>query len=292
MLPENMENASIAIVMTDIIGSTKFVQKHGASVAAQWFSIHDKITMSLIYEYGGQFIDASDGMLCYFASVGDAIAFGFAYKKKLRQKKFPFRSRLGIHWADMIITKTNQKLVKGGAKRMNIEGIGKNVCARIMSICGPEQILLSYSAHLQFKKRLSHHPHIPKKTMIVLVGLYQFKGVSNPEQVYAVGLTEAQLQPPPDGEKVKRLGGAKKIKMRLKYKSLKEKVEYIFWRIGFAATLVWIYFLWPLLVDPYAKASWGIDYWFLVPFEWINACWEPLRDFAIWFWENFKKYNL
>ena len=79
--PEDMKYATIAIVMTDIIGSTRFVQRNGASIAALWFSKHDKLTMTLIAEHGGQFIDASDGMLCYFNSVGDAIAFSFEYKK-------------------------------------------------------------------------------------------------------------------------------------------------------------------------------------------------------------------
>ena len=47
--PECVKSDTIAIVMTDIIGSTKFVQKHGAQKAAIWFSQHDRLTMSLIY---------------------------------------------------------------------------------------------------------------------------------------------------------------------------------------------------------------------------------------------------
>lgn len=244
---ENAESKAIAIVMTDIIGSTKFVQKHGAKKAAVWFSYHDKITMSLIYEHRGVFIDASDGMLCYFNSIADSIAFSFEYKKSLIRHKFPFKSRIGIHWDKMIITKTSQKLVKGGAKRMNIEGIGKNICARTMSLCGPDQILMSHSAYLNFKSRISNNRFIPKDALVALVGLYSFKGVSKPEQIYALGTQQSHLQPPLDSEKAKRLGGKKKIKTRLAQKKALELVEYFFWRIGAIWTLIFIYYMWPIL---------------------------------------------
>lgn len=268
----DMVNAQIAIVLTDIIGSTKFVQKNGAHVAAKWFSVHDRMILSLITKFNGQWVDNSDGHLMYFASVGDAIAFAFEYKKKLRLNNFPFRSRVGIHWdEDMVITKTAQHLVKGGVKSLNIEGLGKSKAARCMSICGAEQILLTKDAYLKFKSRTNKNPFIPKKALAVLVGLYQFKGVKEPEQIYAMGLIEAQLQPPPDGEKVKRLGGAKKIRTRLRNKNLQEIFWWIFWRIGWITIALWIYFLWPLLSSKYQKQMWNVDYIILRPFEWIDV---------------------
>lgn len=245
--PESMEERKIAIVMTDIIGSTKFVQRHGAQKAALWFSKHDRLMMTLVSEFGGVWVDASDGVLVFFYSVGDAIAFAFEYKKKLNQYKFPFRSRLGIHWADMIITKTAKKLVSGGAKRLNIEGIGKNICARTMSLCGPEQILLSQDAYICFKARTRQHKYIPKNVLSVLVGLYKFKGVSEPEALYALGTEEAHLQPPQDSEKAKRLGGSRRIKTRLRQKQFKEIFWWFYWRVGTIFFIWFIYQIWPLL---------------------------------------------
>ena len=104
-LPEHMMESHVAIVLTDIIGSTKFVQRNGAKVAAQWFAIHDKLVMNLITRFNGQWVDNSDGHLMYFGSIQDAIAFAFEYKKFLRSKKFPFRSRIGIHWDKMILVR-------------------------------------------------------------------------------------------------------------------------------------------------------------------------------------------
>jgi class 3 adenylate cyclase len=268
--PQSMEQRNIAIVMTDIIGSTAFVQRHGAEKAALWFSKHDRLMMTLVAEFDGVWVDASDGVLVFFYSVGDAIAFSFEYKKKIKRYKFPFRSRLGIHWANMIITKTSKKLVSGGAKRLNIEGIGKNVCARTMSLCGPEQILLSQAAYLTFKSR-GYHKYIPKDVLSVLVGLYKFKGVSEPEQIYALGTEQSHLQPPEDSEKAKRIGGKGKIKTRLRQKKLKEIVEYVFWRVGFVCFLYVLWGSWPFLryydtIDDihnfFVRISDGISYLF------------------------------
>lgn len=242
-----MEHRKIAIVMTDIIGSTRFVQTNGAKIAATWFSKHDKLMMTLVSEFGGVWVDASDGVLVFFYSVGDAIAFSFEYKKKIRDFKFPFRSRLGIHWDEMIITKTSKKLVSGGAKRLNIEGIGKNICARTMSLCGPDQILLSESAYKNFKSRTRQHKYIPKNVLSVLVGLYKFKGVSEPEALYALGTEQAHLQPPQDSEKAKRLGGSRRIKTRLRQKQFKELFWWFYWRIGSILVIWFVYQFWPLL---------------------------------------------
>jgi len=244
LLDENTVEAHIAIVLTDIIGSTKFVQKNGARIAAKWFGAHDKAVMNYIARHNGQLIDASDGHLMMFGTVSDAIAFAFEYKKYLRQKKFPFRSRVGIHWDKMLIVKSEAHMVRAGGKRINLEGIGKNIAARTMSICGAEQILLSYSAYMQFKKFGHRNRYIPKKALSALVGLYQFKGVSEPEAIYAIGLIQEQLQPPPDGEKAKRIGGAKKIKTRLRDKKIKELFFWFAYRLIFVAFCM---FLWVLI---------------------------------------------
>ena len=244
-LDKNTVEANIAIVLTDIIGSTKFVQKNGARVAAKWFGAHDKAVMNYIARHDGQLIDASDGHLMMFGTVSDAIAFAFEYKKYLRKKKFPFRSRVGIHWDKMLIVKSEAHIVRAGGKRINLEGIGKNIAARTMSICGEEQILLSYAAYSQYKKYGHRNRFIPEKSLSALVGLYSFKGVAEPEAIYAIGLIEAQLQPPPDGEKAKRIGGAKKIKTRLRNKNLKE----ILWWITMKLFYVSLFFISWFLID-------------------------------------------
>jgi class 3 adenylate cyclase len=240
-MKNSMIETNIAIVLTDIIGSTKFVQKNGSYNAAKWFGLHDRYVMNFIARHNGQLVDASDGHLMYFASVQDAVAFSFEYKKFLKKKNIPFKSRVGIHWDKMLIVKSEEHMVRAGGKRINLEGIGKNIAARTMSICGPEQILLSHNAFKKFKERTKQNRFIPSNAKIALVGLYQFKGVKKPEQIYALGTEEAHIQPPPSGEKVKRLGGKKKIKVRLRNKNIKEVIYWIFYRVSILTSLYIIY---------------------------------------------------
>ena len=210
--PQDMVSANIAIVLTDIIGSTKFVQNVGKELAATRFAQHDRMVMACISSNNGQLVDASDGHLMYFPSVQDAIAFAFKYKRRLQEIGFPFRSRVGIHWDSMLIVKSHEHVVRAGGKRINLEGLGKNIAARTMSLCGSNQILLSESAYKVFRSRLKSHPSIPKTALIAMVGLYRFKGVKKPEKIYAIGTEQAHLQPPKSNEKAKRIGGKNKIK--------------------------------------------------------------------------------
>lgn len=270
LIEENIVEASIAIVLTDIIGSTKFVQKNGSHVAAKWFGVHDKAVMNFIARNNGQLVDASDGHLMYFGTIQDAISFGFMYKKYLRKNKFPFKSRVGIHWDKMLIVKSEEHIVRAGGKRINLEGLGKNIAARTMSICGEDQILLSKKAYMQFKSRTKKNRNIPKDAKIALAGLYLFKGVSKPEQIYVLGTEESHLQPPRSGEKVKRLGGKKKIRVRLRNKKFKEIVWWLLKKMSLISTVYILCLSWYFLSNQHAKKLWGIDYFFLKPFEWIE----------------------
>ena len=244
LIEENIVEAHIAIVLTDIIGSTKFVQKNGSHVAAKWFGVHDKAVMNFIARNNGQLVDASDGHLMYFGTIQDAISFAFMYKEYLRKNRFPFKSRVGIHWDKMLIVKSEEHLVRAGGKRINLEGLGKNIAARTMSICGPEQILISKNAYFVFKQRTKRNRNIPKDAKIALAGLYQFKGVSRPEQIYVLGTIESHMQPPPSGEKVTRIGGKKKIKVRLRNKRIRDIIWYFFKRLFF---INFIYLFWLLI---------------------------------------------
>ena len=287
-LPENIIEANIAIVLTDIIGSTKFVQLAGKEIAAKVFAKHDRMVMSAIEKNNGRLVDASDGHLMYFANVADAIAFAFQYKSDLKYYKFPFKSRVGIHWDNMLLVKTSEHVVRAGGKRINLEGLGKNIAARVMSLCSGDQILLSKNAYLMFKKRTSSYKNIPKKALVAFAGMYEFKGVKNPELIYIIGTEETHMQPPQSNEKVKRLSNKKKIKTKLKHKRLKELFIYFYFRLGTLAVLYFLYIFWPLISSEDEKRFWGIDYLFLKPFEYIDTIFK-LIFYVI---SQIIKYNL
>jgi class 3 adenylate cyclase len=277
LLQDDMERKTIAIVLTDIIGSTKFIQRNGNLNSTKWFKAHDKLCISLITRFNGVLSDSSDGFLMYFNTVQDAIAFSIHYKKKLIQHKFPFKSRIGIHWDEMFIIKTPEALIAANHKRISLDGIGKNVAARAMSLCNSKQIILTHKAYLAYKGRLTKHQYIPSTYLVVCAGLYKFKGVANPEQLWVVGSNEAELQPPRSNDKAKKIAGPKRIRTSLKHKQSKEVFMWLFWRLGLIISLYLMYLLWPLLSSAQKKNSLNIDFFILRPFEYLQLFFDFIQ---------------
>jgi class 3 adenylate cyclase len=255
-LPSNMKHMYLAIVLLDIIGSTAFVQRYGAKKAALLFQYHDRLTRSLIYKNSGREIDRSDGFLCSFESVSDAIKFGLAY-----QEEIPFKTRLscriGIHWGEIIEVRQHDYYVTANAKKIELEGINKNIAARTMSICGSGQILLTKEAIDTIKSRVGGR--IPKNTFYACVGLYKFKGVKSPQQIYAVGKESKDLQPPPSSSKVKRLGGPKYIKKKARNRNFIEWMKWTYHKLAWMVILFWCYFLTIILFNPYQRWILGLS---------------------------------
>lgn len=245
-----MKERYLAIVLLDIIGSTAFVQKYGAQKAAQWFQFHDRLARSLCYKFNGREIDRSDGFLLSFDNIIDAVNFALHYQKKVPPKT-RLQTRIGIHWGRVIEVQQDDVFVGAGAKRIELEGLAKNIAARTMSVCMAGQVLLTEEAMGKTRGRVN--VHTPKGTRYVCVGLYRFKGVKKPQKIFAVGESIESLQPPKSSEKVKRLGGPKYIRSRARDRKLKEWVAWVFWRAGFIASVFWIYILFQIIVRPMAR---------------------------------------
>ena len=252
-----MKERYLAIVLLDIIGSTAFVQKAGASVAAQWFQVHDRLARSLVYKHNGREIDRSDGFLLSFDRIIDAVNFGLAYQRTV-PKKTKFQTRIGIHWGKIIEVKQDDVFVGAGAKRVELEGLAKNIAARTMSLCQAGQVLLTKEAMTATRNRTSHN--LPKNARYVCVGMYKFKGVSKPQEIYAVGQTIESLQPPKGSDKVKRLGGPKYIRKRARDRKFMDWVSYVFWRVGLLATLFWLWVIFQLSLVPMTRTWIGLPY--------------------------------
>ena len=252
-----MKERYLAIVLLDIIGSTAFVQRAGASVAAQWFQVHDRLARSLVYKHEGREIDRSDGFLLSFDRISDAVNFALAYQRTV-PKKTKLNTRIGIHWGKIIEVKQDDVFVGAGAKRVELEGLAKNIAARTMSLCGAGQVLLTKEAMNAVKARV--HSKVPKGTRYVCVGMYKFKGVRNPQEIYAVGETIESLQPPKGSDKVKRLGGPKYIRKRVRDRQFWDWFWWFIWRLGFVELVIIAYVIFQLSLRPMGRTLIGLDY--------------------------------
>jgi len=276
MSPFTLKEKKLAIVLIDIIGSTAFVQKFGAIKAAEWFQYHDRLTRNLCYKFKGREIDRSDGFLMSFDRTIDAVNFALHYQQTVPIKT-KLNARVGIHWGKIIEVTQDELYEAMGAKKIELEGISKNIAARTMSLCEASQVLMTKEAFEVIKNRTN--AWTPKGTRYVCVGLYEFKGVRDPVQIYAVGTTIESLQPPKGNEKVKRLGGPKKIKSKMRDKKLKEWLAFIVSRGAFLGSIYILFFFWKFISNKEAKELWGLDYMILVPFEYIDKFIKIAFDF-------------
>lgn len=249
----------LAIVLLDLIGSTRFVQQVGAMKAATWLQYHDRLARSLVYKFEGREIDRSDGFLLSFNRPIDAVNFALIYQQTVPLKT-KLGCRIGIHWGTIVEVKQSEIFTVTGAKSIELEGIAKNIAARTMSLCQAGQVLLTKEAMKAIKGRTNHWT--PKGTRYACVGEYRFKGVRETQIIYAVGSTIDSLQPPPSSEKVKRIAGPNKIKSRMRDKELRE------WAWWFTKTLALIISFWlisilgPIIIDPHKRLMSDLDAWF------------------------------
>ena len=256
-LDYKLKETYLTIVLLDLIGSTAFVQKVGPIKAARWLQYHDRLARSLCYKFNGREIDRSDGFLLSFDSVIDAVNFALKYQETV-PPKIKINCRIGIHWGRVVEVHQHELTIGMGVKQVELEGVAKNIAARTMSLCEGGQVLLTEEA--MDKVRGRSNMHTPKNTRFACMGLYQFKGVKVPQVIYAVGATIQSLQPPKGGEKVKRLGGPKKIKKRARDRAIVDWVSWVFWRAGFVSIIMWIWALTPILIDPVKRSMLGLPY--------------------------------
>jgi len=230
-----IEERTLAIVLLDIIGSTAFVQRAGDAKAAMVFQVHDRSVRDLITRFNGQEIDRSDGFLIYFETIQDAVNFGLYYQINVPERT-KLNCRVGIHWSSIVVVHQDAKYIQGGAKRLELEGVGKNIAARTMSICGKGQVLLSKEAMDEFKKQ-GVNSNTPKSTRYSFIGAYKFKGVKQYIGIYAIGLA-------------KRMGGLNVLSMNEKDVAFYNYIiQFVGWVFIVSFTVVFM-FLFYLFFDP------------------------------------------
>ena len=262
MFDIKMRERRLAIVLLDIIGSTRFVQRYGAVVAAKHFQFHDRLARSLIYRFNGREIDRSDGFLCSFDRTIDAVNFALRYQATV-PRRTGLQCRIGIHWGGIIEVEQEDLFVAANAKRIELEGLSKNIAARTMSLCGPGQVLLTREAMDSVRGRTNFQT--PKSVRYVCVGLYKFKGVREPQPIYAVGESIESLQPPKGSDKVKRIGGPRKIRERVRDKKIKALLWYLLLKLFWLELILILSWFTYIIIDPYRRSFWGLDW-----FKWVD----------------------
>jgi WD40 repeat protein/serine/threonine protein kinase len=203
------------LLVSDLVSSTALVEMLGDARAAEVFQHHDLLARDLLRAYNGVEIDKTDGFLLLFERPLDAVVYALAYHQGLQELsaeiEVTLASRVGIHLGELYLRRNPAEHVARGAKPIEVEGLAKAIAARLMSVAGGGQTLLTRGA-FDLARRAAVGEVAGEEMEWLAHGRYLLKGVDEPVDVFEVGRRGiAPLAAPADSEKVKRLVGDESI---------------------------------------------------------------------------------
>ena len=135
-----------ALLLTDVVDSTKLSEKLGDDAMAEVWAGHDRVARDLLPIWRGREIDKTDGMLLLFVEACDAVSYALAYHQALARLPIPLKARAGLHVGPVILRENSAEDVARGAKPLEVDGLAKPTAARVMSLAMGAQTLLTTEA--------------------------------------------------------------------------------------------------------------------------------------------------
>ncbi len=185
-----------ALLLTDVVDSTKLAEKLGDKAMAEIWLQHDRVARDLLPTWRGREIDKTDGMLLLFENAQDAVAYAHAYHQGLTHLSVALKARAGLHVGPVILRENHADDVARGAKPLEVEGLAKPTAARVMGLARGGQTLITPEARESLGVSdwsLQSHGH------------WVMKGIAEPVELFEVGADAALFAAPPDGDKVYRV---------------------------------------------------------------------------------------
>jgi predicted ATPase/class 3 adenylate cyclase len=185
-----------ALLLTDVVDSTKLSESLGDDAMAEVWAGHDRVARDLLTPWRGREIDKTDGMLLMFDTAADAVSYALAYHRALGSLPIPLKARAGLHVGPVILRENNPEDVARGAKPLEVDGLAKPTAARVMTLAQGAQTLMTNAAREALGEtglQVASHGH------------WMMKGVADPLELFEVALPEARMVPPPDSDKVYRV---------------------------------------------------------------------------------------
>jgi len=189
-----------ALLLTDVVDSTKMAARIGDEAMAALWAAHDRVARDLLPQHGGREIDKTDGMLLMFEAAEPAVAYAVAYQRALGTLPTPLFARAGLHVGPVILRENTAEDVARGAKPIEVDGLAKPTAARVMSMALGGQILLTPEARAELEGggqsggwRTTSHGH------------WALKGLSEPIEVFEVGDAATEFRVPEEGDKAHRM---------------------------------------------------------------------------------------
>jgi len=132
-----------ALLLTDVVDSTKLLEELGDVTMAAVWEAHDRVARELLPMWRGREIDKTDGMLLMFDAAADAVGYALAYHGGLTTLPVALKARAGLHVGPVILRENSPAAIALGAKPLEVDGLAKPTAARVMSLANAGQTLLT-----------------------------------------------------------------------------------------------------------------------------------------------------
>ena len=178
------QRANRAVVIVDVAESVRLVDQDEVDFVSRWLDFVWHVKREILPPRGGRFIKSlGDGMLLDFNDVRSAVSAAFAIQEASRQKnvgQLPERQillRIGVESSEVIID------------RKDLYGRGVNRAARLFSLAGPGEIIVSANVRDQLTADLDGD--------IEDLGNCYLKHMAEPVRAYRIGPPGTQPVMPP-----------------------------------------------------------------------------------------------
>lgn len=192
-----MGETPLALLLTDVVDSTRTNERVGDTAMARWWARHDAAARALMAQWRGREVGRTDGFLIVFESADDAAAFALAYHREIERIEPPMRARAGLHFGAVRLRRNAKADIERGATPFEVDGVALPVAARVMSAAMGGQTLLSGDAFAALTR--------PAAARARAHGHWRVKGIADPIEIVEIGDENAPLAPPPDSDKAYRV---------------------------------------------------------------------------------------
>ena len=191
--PSSSGAALKTLLVSDLVGSTELVEKIGDKRATDLFEQHDRLARGLLQPHNGREIDKTDGFLLLFERPLNAVAYALEYHRALDQlsmkEGLDIASRVGIHLGEVFLRKNPPDEIAQGAKPLEVDGLAKPTVARLMTLAGGGQTLLTRSVFDIARRSSVGIESLGANVEWLAHGDYLIKGVEEPTAIYEVGIS-------------------------------------------------------------------------------------------------------
>ncbi len=142
----------IAVLFTDIVGSSKFFKSHGDTAGRKMLRQHQEVASPAVVEHGGVVVKVlGDSIMAYFSNPQEALKSAIKIQQKFqsfnqrKEPRYQIHIRMCIHYGDGIV------------EDKDIFGDVVNMAAKFLHLAGGDQVFVSHELYKQAQGLPSLH---------------------------------------------------------------------------------------------------------------------------------------